>query len=65
MSIVAELDRVRKERGLSQEEIAFKAGCDRRSISQWARGKNRPLFAAVEALANALGYDVVLVKRGE
>jgi transcriptional regulator with XRE-family HTH domain len=47
--------RLRKERGLSQEGLAEKSGCDRSYLSFLERGINSPSLSMVFQLAGALG----------
>ena len=46
--------RLRKERGLSQEELAFQAGMKRSYLSDLERGTRNPTVRAVGRLAEAL-----------
>lgn len=49
-----ELRKIREERNLSQEELAFLAKLDRTYISLLERGKRRPTLNTVFALAKQL-----------
>lgn len=56
----------RLERGLSQEELAHKAGLHRTFISMVERGKRQPTLATVFDLAGALDVrPSVLVRKTE
>ena len=44
----------REERGLSQEELAFKAGLHRTYVSGVERGVRNPTILVIERLAKAL-----------
>jgi transcriptional regulator with XRE-family HTH domain len=46
--------RLRKERGLSQEELAFQAGMKRSYLSDLERGTRNPTVRALGRLAEAL-----------
>ncbi|WP_031440211.1 helix-turn-helix domain-containing protein [Sphingomonas sp. FUKUSWIS1] len=46
--------RLRKERGLSQEELAFQAGMKRSYLSDIERGTRNPSVRALERIAEAL-----------
>jgi len=46
--------RLRKERGLSQEELAFRAGMKRSYLSDLERGTRNPTVHALGRLADAL-----------
>lgn len=58
MDLVARLGRnvriLRKAAGLSQEELAFRAGLKRSYLSDLERGVRNPSVRAVERLADAL-----------
>lgn len=49
---------IRQERGLSQEELAFKAGLHRTYVSSAERGKRNVGLVNVERLAHALDIDI-------
>ena len=49
--------RLRKERGLSQEELAFQAGMKRSYLSDLERGTRNPTVRALERLASALEIE--------
>ncbi len=50
--------RLRRERGLSQQELADKAGIGQDSISAIETGKHEPHPRTLRKLANALGVEV-------
>jgi len=50
--------RLRKERGLSQEDFATDSGFDRGYISGVERGVRNPSILVLERIATALGADV-------
>lgn len=55
---------LRKERGLSQEELAFQAGMKRSYLSDLERGTRNPSVRAVGRLAEALDVPAArLVER--
>jgi transcriptional regulator with XRE-family HTH domain len=49
---------LRKERGLSQEELAFRAGLHRTYVSSAERGERNVALINIERLATALGVDI-------
>ena len=51
--------RLRKEHGLSQEELADKAGLKKQSISNIERGNRYPTFETLERIANVLDASPV------
>jgi transcriptional regulator with XRE-family HTH domain len=52
--IGANVRRMRKEEGLSQFELAWRAGLDRTQVSQWENGVQVPRVLTVVKLAGAL-----------
>lgn len=53
----AKLSEIRLSRGLSQDQLAWKAQTSVTNISRWERNKNVPSGNAVANLAHALGVD--------
>jgi transcriptional regulator with XRE-family HTH domain len=53
------LKRLREERGLTQEQLAFDAGLTVSSLSRIERGLNTPNWRTVTRLADALGVSLV------
>ncbi len=55
---------LREKAGLSQAELAERAGISQRAISHWELGKREPLISAVQKLCAALGVscDVFFAK---
>lgn len=51
---------MRKMRGLTQEELAVKAGIARTSISNIEVDRQNPSLAKLEEIANAMGYRIHL-----
>jgi transcriptional regulator with XRE-family HTH domain len=54
------LKRLREERGITQEQLAFDAGITASALSRIERGLNSPGWMTVRRLAQAL--DVTLVR---
>ncbi len=52
------LREIRQERGLSQEELAFKAGVHRTYVSSAERGQRNVGLVNVERLAQALDIEI-------
>jgi transcriptional regulator with XRE-family HTH domain len=51
--------RVHRERlGVSQEELAFRAGIDRTYVSGIERGRRNPSLRSIDRLARALEIDL-------
>jgi transcriptional regulator with XRE-family HTH domain len=55
MTRVAEL---RRARGLTQEELAYRARVSLRTVAGWESGQVRPRKRNARALAKALGVDI-------
>lgn len=51
------LQELRKAAGLTQKELAEKAGLSQNGISNWETGDRDPVWSIVQALAAALGVD--------
>ena len=49
--------KIRKEQGLTQEELAKKIGIKRGTLAQYESGKRSPKKETIEKFANALGVD--------
>lgn len=52
------LKNLRKEKGLSQEELALKSGLNRPYISGIEQGKRNVSLEVMEKLAEALGVEI-------
>jgi transcriptional regulator with XRE-family HTH domain len=52
------LRRLREERGMAQEEVAFAAGLSTNAISRIERGLNSPLLVTVKQIAEALDMSL-------
>ncbi len=60
------LREIRQEKGLSQEELADRAGLHRTYISQVERGLKSPSLRSLEQIAQALGVPAsALLRRME
>src|SRR6187549_3514867 len=58
MALGDRLQQLREGAGLSQSELAGRAGVSLRSIQNWEQGHRRPKAEALLALARALGVPV-------
>lgn len=63
--LVAELAAARTTRRWSQDGLSDAIGVAKNSLSRWETGASTPGLAMLRAWAGALGYDLVLVKRGK
>jgi transcriptional regulator with XRE-family HTH domain len=59
--VAKNLRRLRKQGGLSQEELADRAGLNRNYIGMIEREENSPTVDALEQISNALGNDPVVL----
>ncbi|MGX1592815.1 helix-turn-helix transcriptional regulator [Glutamicibacter sp. NPDC055491] len=58
----AELQRVRKQNGLTQEQLAELAGISERTLRSIERGTGNPSIEAVLSVANVLGLRILVAK---
>lgn len=58
MSLSENLQRLRKERGLSQEDVAQKLFVSRQSVSKWENGNAEPGVKDLTALADMFGVTL-------
>src|ERR1700744_1646493 len=57
--VARNLQRLRTKRGLTQGELALKAGSERTYVSRLEQGRKNPTLELLERLAKALKVDVV------
>ena len=55
----------RKEKNITQQELAEKIGVTNKSISRWENGKNMPDYSILKELCNILDIDVNELLSGE
>ncbi|MCI6496167.1 MAG: helix-turn-helix domain-containing protein [Anaeromassilibacillus sp.] len=58
MNLGENIQRLRKEKGLSQEYVAQKIGISRQSISLWEKNKTVPSIENLVTLSEILGVTV-------
>lgn len=61
--IVDELVAIRKASGISQVELAKQTGIKQQALSRIEKKENGQYLRSVLNIADALGYDLVLVKK--
>ena len=61
----ASLIGLRQMFGVTQKQLATDAGLWQSQVSHWESGQRIPDLPSIVKLANALGYDLALVPRGE
>ena len=59
-----EIRRIRQEQGVSQRRLARLAGVDRASLRRFEEGQSRGNLQLVEAVVDALGYELELMFLG-
>ena len=57
--------RKRKERNLTQEQLAQQLGVSNKTISKWENGKCMPDYSVIQALCEALGVTIPELMDGE
>ena len=65
MKIGAYLKELRKEKNLTQEQIAGKFGVSQRSVSRWENGNTMPDISVLIELADYYGVDLREILNGE
>ena len=63
--LLGELRRLRQSRGWSLSQVASTAGFSQNDVSRWEQGHHVPSVLNFQAVINALGYEVRLVRRDE
>ena len=53
--------KLRKEQGMSQEQLAQKIHVTRQAVSNWETGRSQPDLDMLETLASAFGTDILVV----
>lgn len=59
------ISEVRKEKGLTQKQLAEQLHVSDRTVSKWKRGSGFPDISLLEPLADALGISVTSLLQGE
>lgn len=63
MFVMDELEWYRRSRFL--RKLSTRSGIDYKNIWEWANGVHKPSLASMEKLIDAMGYEIVIRKRGE
>ena len=58
-TVAANIRRIRKEKGMSQEDLADQAGVNRNYVGMVERCENAPTVDLLEKFADALGVEPV------
>ena len=59
------ISELRKEKGMTQEQLAVKLGVTQKSVSRWETGKNMPDLSLLQLLSAELGISVSELLDGE
>ena len=62
-AVLGSLVKIRKERGISQTELAEKSGNKQQVISRLEKKENSPTLKTVCSILDALDYEIQLVPR--
>ena len=52
------LNKYRKQKGSSQEELAFRLGVSRQSVSKWESGQSTPELERIIEIADLFGISL-------
>lgn len=63
MTIGENIRKIRKEKGLTQSELAKKIGMSYQQIGQYEKGKRQPKIETIDKIATALGVRIVDITR--
>lgn len=63
-TVAANIRRIRKEKNLSQEDLADQAGVNRNYVGMVERGENSPTVDVLEKFAEAMGVDPTVFLTG-
>ena len=58
MEFHEKLQELRKQKGLTQEELAFTMGVSSQAVSKWESGQSCPDIALLPALADLFGITI-------
>ena len=62
-AVLSELVKIRKEKGLSQTELAINSGNKQQVISRIEKKENSPTLKTICSILNSLDYEIQLVPR--
>lgn len=60
-ALVEKIDRLSKEKGITQRELARRLGCNESQISRWTRGFPNYTLNTLAKLSAALGEDLIKI----
>ena len=65
MKLQENLIRLRKQKGLSQEELAYQLGISRQSVSKWESGTSVPELERLVEISELYGVSLDELVKGE
>lgn len=60
-ALVEKIERLSKEKGITQRELARRLGCNESQISRWTRGFPNYTLNTLAKLSAALGEDLIKI----
>ena len=60
-SIIDKIDRISREKGITQRELARRIGCSDTQISRWTRGFPNFTLNSLAKLSDALGENLIQI----
>lgn len=57
------IKKIRKEKGLTQNELAKIIGISQTTLSGYETGYSNPIYETIKDIANICDYDIKFVKR--
>ena len=61
--MINDMIHARLKQSLSQEEVAFRIGCDPTLVQKWETRKRIPSGFMLHCWLDVLGYDIAVIKR--
>ena len=58
-AIIGRIDRICREKGITQRELAQRMGCNETQVSRWTRGFPNFTLRSLAKLSQALGEDLI------
>ena len=58
-AIIDNIERISREKGISQRELAHRIGCNETQISRWTRGFPNFTLRSLAKLSQALGENLI------
>ena len=58
-AIIDSIDRICREKGITQRELAHRTGCNETQISRWTKGFPNFTLRSLAKISQALGEDLI------